>query len=75
MLCQCFLDLFEEELFKARERVIEISIAHDHLFDSVSGLERQLYECRKKFKKVVKELNKLKKIHSQCKPERIVCYR
>jgi hypothetical protein len=70
-----FLDFLEEQLYKAKERVIEVSIAHDHLFDSVSDLERQLYECRKKLKKVEKEFDKLKKSHSKCKNERLVLYR
>lgn len=65
----------EAELFKARERVIEISISYDHLYDSVSSLERQLYECRKKLKKVQKNFNRLEKKHSKCKSERIVLYR
>ena len=43
------LDYLEEELFKTKERIIEISIEKDTLFDSVSGLEKQLYYCRKKF--------------------------
>ena len=58
------LDL-EEELFKARERIIEISIQKDHLYDSVDGLERQLHLSRKKFKKLQKQFVALKHVHSQ----------
>ena len=66
----CFLlvlDLLEEELFKSRERNIEISIEKDHLYDSVSELEKQLYGSRKKFRKLQKQYDILKKAHSNCK--------
>ena len=66
----CFLlvlDLLEEELFKSRERNIEISIEKDHLYDSVSELEKQLYASRKKFRKLQKQYDILKKAHSNCK--------
>jgi hypothetical protein len=60
------LDWFEEELFKARERIIEISIEKDHLFDSVSDLEEKLFESRKNFRKLQKQYEKLVKLHSKC---------
>ena len=69
------LDYLEEELFKAKERVIEISIAKDMLFDSVSGLEKQLYECRKKLKRVQKNYDHLKSLHSKCKNQTVFLYR
>ena len=68
------LDLLVEELFNARERIIEISIAKDHLFDSVSGLERQLYDCRKRLRKLQKQYNRLEKVHSKCNRSPIVLY-
>jgi len=34
-----FLDYLEEELFKARERIIEIYISKDHLFDAYFDLQ------------------------------------
>ena len=69
------LDCLEVELFKARERVIEISIAHDHLYDSVSGIEKQLYDCRKKLKKLQKQYDQLEKQHSKCKNQTFFMYR
>jgi len=56
----------EEELFKSRERIIEISIEKDHLFDSVSGLELQLHVVRKELRKTKKKLNQLYKLHVNC---------
>lgn len=73
-MCYLFLDCLEEELYKARERIIEISISKDHLFDANFDLEKQLYEWRKKVDKLKKQyqcLNKkyesLKKLHSECR--------
>jgi len=60
------LGFLEEELFKARERIIEISIEKDHLYDSVSGIEKQLYWSRKNFRKLQKEHCKLKKLFRKC---------
>ena len=65
------LDL-EELLYNARERMIEISIEKDHLFDAVSGLEQQLYLSRKNCRKIQKKLNKLKKVHKKC--QNIILY-
>ncbi len=69
MNCICsfclVLDL-EEELFKWKERVIEISIEKDRFFDKVSDLEEQLIRSRKKFVKLQKQFEKLKLIHSKC---------
>jgi hypothetical protein len=74
MICNLFLDFLEEELFKARERIIEISISKDHLFDANFDLEKHLYEWQKKFHKLKKQyqcLSKqyesLKKLHSECR--------
>jgi hypothetical protein len=61
-----FLDFLEEELFKWKERVIEISIEKDNLLDSVSDLEKQLILYRKKLRKLEKQFEKLKLIHSKC---------
>ena len=69
------LDILEEELFKTRERNIEISIAHDNLFDSVSGLEKQLHECSKKLRSLQKKYNSLEKSHSKCNSSPIILYR
>jgi hypothetical protein len=60
-----FLDL-KEALYWTRERNIEISIEKDHLFDSVSGLENQLYKCRKSLQKLQKQYDQLKKVHAKC---------
>jgi len=73
MICN-FLDM-EEELFKTKERIIEISIEKDHLFDSVGELERRLYLCRKELKKVKKKYNRICKLHTQCICRNIVLYR
>jgi hypothetical protein len=62
------LEYFEEELFKTKERIIEISIEKDQLFDSVSDLERQCYLWRKKCKKLQKLYDKIKKVHQKCIP-------
>ncbi len=70
----CFLVL-EEELYKARERVIEISIEKDTLFDSVSGLERKLYDARKNVKKFKKKLSVLKKLLRNCICRNVILYR
>ena len=67
--------MLEEKLFEARERNIEISIEKDFLYDSVSGLERNLHECRKKLRKLQKQFDRLKMLHSKCKNETIVLYR
>ena len=69
------LDYLEEELFKAKERVIEISISKDLLFDSVSELEKQLHECRKKLKRLQKHYDNLKLLHSKCKNQTVFLYR
>jgi len=68
------LDIFEE-LYRTKERMIEISIEKDHLFDSVSGLENSLYESRKRFKKLQKQYEQLKKIHENCKKWNPILYR
>ena len=73
--CSSILDLLEEELFKAKERMIEISISYDHLYDSVSGLERQLHESRKCLRKLQKQYNSLKKVHSHCNSRNRILYR
>jgi hypothetical protein len=70
-----FLDLLEEKLFNALERNIEISIEKDHLFDSVSGLERQIGHWRSDYKKLKKQYDKLKRIHSKCKNKTFFLYR
>ena len=69
------LDFLEEELFNARERIIEISISKDHLFDSVLGLEIQLHQCRKRLKKLQKQYDLLLKLHNKCKRSQIIIYR
>ena len=68
------LDFYEDLLFKTRERIIEISIEKDHLFDSVSGLEKQLYESRKSMRKLQKKYDRLKKSHENCKKTKIILY-
>ena len=77
MICDCsffcLLDL-EEQLFRTRERMIEISIEKDNLFDSVSGLEQQLYLSRKNFRKLRKQFFKLKRVHKKCSCRNIVLF-
>ena len=79
MICYCFvflfLDLLEEKLFNARERIIEISIEKDHLYDSVSGLEKQLDHCRNDFNNLKKKFDHLKRVHSKCKNKTVFLYR
>ena len=53
------LDFIDEELFKARERIIQISIEKDHLYDSVVDLERKLGVCRYEMKKLQTQFNAL----------------
>ncbi len=65
----------EEKLFKAKERIMELSFAHDVLYDSVSGLEQRLHDCRKNCKKLEKKYNALVKLHSKCKNETLYFYR
>lgn len=75
MFVSSILDRLEEELFNAKERIIEISISYDHLFDSVSGLEMQLHESRKCLRKLQKQYDQLKKVHSHCNSRKLFLYR
>jgi hypothetical protein len=61
------LDVMEEELFKTKERIIEISIEKDHLFDANFSLEKQLYESKRDLRKLQQKYKKLSKLHSNCK--------
>jgi len=78
MICEIVflfvLDYFAEELFKARERIIEISIEKDHYYDSVSDLEKNLHLSRKNFRKLQKQFDNFKKLHSNCS-RRVFLYR
>ncbi len=73
LICECFcflclfLDLLEQELFKIKEKNIEMSIAYDTLFDSVAVIESKCYEWRKKYRNLQKLYNELKKSHSKCR--------
>jgi hypothetical protein len=71
----CFILDLEIALFKARERIIEISIEKDVLFDSVSDLEKSLYLSRKKFRTLQKQFSRYKKMHKNCNCHRIILYR
>jgi len=55
--------------------MIEISIEKDNLFDSVSDLVTQLYESRKSYRKLQKQFNALKTLHSNCMKRNIILYR
>ncbi len=78
MICEIVflfvLDYFAEELFKARERIIEISIEKDHYYDSVSDLEKNLHLSGKNFRKLQKQFDNFKKLHSNCS-RRVFLYR
>jgi len=52
--------------------MIEMSIEKDHLVDSVSDLVNQLYESRKKYRKLQKQFDQLKKLHDYCKKNTIL---
>ena len=70
------LDFIDEELFKARERIIQISIEKDHLYDSVVDLERKLGVCRYEMKNLQTQFNALMKLHStKCRTKNIILYR
>ena len=60
------VDAMEEELFKTKERIIEISISNDNLLDANYSLEIQLHQWRKKFRKLQKLYDCLQKLHSKC---------
>ncbi len=68
------LDL-EEELFKAKERMIEISIEKDHLFDANFDLEKQVHYWQVKFRKLQKQYSLLKKVHDDCPKRNVILYR
>jgi hypothetical protein len=55
--------------------MIEMSIEKDHLVDSVSDLVNQLYESRKKYRKLQKQFDQLKKLHDNCKKKNTILYR
>jgi hypothetical protein len=78
MICEIVflfvLDYLAEELFKARERIIEISIEKDHYYDSVSDLEKNLHLSRKNFRKLQKQFDNFKKLHSNYS-RRVFLYR
>ena len=61
------VDAMEEELFKTKERIIEISISNDNLLDANYSLEIQLHQWRKKYRKLHKLFVSVQKLHSKCK--------
>ncbi len=65
LIYNLFLDL-EEELFKAKERIIEISLEKDFLYDSVTDLEMQLFESCQIVRKLEKQLRRCKKLRNKC---------
>ncbi len=66
---------YEEELFMANERIIQISIEKDHLFDANFELEKQVHYWRVKFRKLQKQYGVLKKVHDDCPKRSIILYR
>ena len=58
LLC-LLLDYIDEDLFNARERIIQISCEKDLLFDSVVELKEKLSECRAEKEKLQKQFNAL----------------
>ena len=74
----CFnfvLDRFEEELYCAKERIMQISFEKDELFDSVEDLKRKLIDCRFEKKALQKQYNHLLKVHSNCRSKNVILYR
>jgi hypothetical protein len=61
------LDDIEEELFNARERIIQISIEKDHLYDSVVDLKQKLGVCRYEKKKIQTHKKAQDEIHGSQK--------
>ena len=74
LLC-LLLDYIDEDLFNARERIIQISCEKDLLFDSVVELKEKLSECRAEKEKLQKQFNALFKLHSKCRTRNIILYR
>jgi hypothetical protein len=54
---------------------MEMPLAYDVLYDSVSDIEHQLYNSRKNFKKLQKKFNALQKLHNKCRNETIYLHR
>ena len=69
------LDRFEEELYCAKERIMQISFEKDELFDSVEELKRKLYECRDEKNALQKQYNRLLNVHSNCRSKNVILYR
>ena len=69
------LDRIEEELFCAKERIMQISFEKDELFDSVQELKRKLCDSRSEKKALQKQYNRLLNVHSNCRSKNIILYR
>ncbi len=61
-------------MFKAKERMIEISIEKDHLFDEKFEIVRNLYCVTRDLRILRKKYSSLKKLHSNCKST-VILYR
>jgi hypothetical protein len=69
------LDCLQEQLFRAKERIMELSFGHDVLNDAVFGLEKELYDSLLKYRKLQKKFHALEKLHSECKNRSLILYR